>query len=630
MKKSVLFFYALFLMGFCGWSQHGFVYYLETASDLDLGEIHQSSKGKQIRIQTASSAFDELINRYELYTFERAFPQAKSSRVNHLYRLVVPETIPAEEILQHPEIIGFSLENKPDLSVSYPNDYYDSIGNPDTALDLIRMPQAWQITKGDSTHAIVGIVDRGLNFEHEDLRGQIPVQIKLGNQSKSDHGTGISGVIAGNTNNGKGIAAAGYNLKLATVTGFYNWEEGLDTLSKVKGIRVINASWGICNPGDKRLEKLKRMIETLGERGVLVVAAAGNGSAQPCRKNAEDRFNGYRYPASYELDNVIGVTSVGHKFPIGNRDEKYYQTAWRDNIANSPLKKNPTTHAHHDKLDLAAPGHHVRFAKGEGYEYSGSGTSEATPYVAATAGLMFSVNPDLSAAEAQHILKSTADDISYIPYNKPFEGEYGAGRLNAYRAVLTAKCMADPEFFPNLDLMIKDAKDDFGAEPYDGNNYGWNSPDIWVRKNNDGKLIHVDESDQVGAKEKVYVYVRVTNRSCKTSSGKERIKLYWGKKEKEMPWPAHWNGEQRSVKRKKLGGEIGEKRISSLSPGEEVILEIPWKTPKVKDFKQTHEDYRSFYLVARVETAAEQPVEDSPMVDQVINSNNVAWRAISL
>src|SRR5699024_5739489 len=132
------------------------------------------------------------------------------------------------------------------------------------------------------------------------------------------------------------------------------------------------------------------------------------------------------------------------KFPIGNKDPKYGRTAWRDCLQNTPSmgpNAPKTTHTHNDRVDICAPGWHVKVIR-EGNSYASvSGTSAAAPFVTGTAALMFAVNPGLSAVEAKDVLKATADDIYHIKYNKQFKGTLGAGRLNAYKAVLIAKLL---------------------------------------------------------------------------------------------------------------------------------------------------------------------------------------------
>jgi len=64
--------------------------------------------------------------------------------------------------------------------------------------------------------------------------------------------------------------------------------------------------------------------------------------------------------------------------------------------------------------------------------YWANGTSIATPFVSGTIALMLSVNPNLTPAQIENIIKATADPIADA---SSFPGQLGAGRLNAYAAV---------------------------------------------------------------------------------------------------------------------------------------------------------------------------------------------------
>lgn len=81
------------------------------------------------------------------------------------------------------------------------------------------------------------------------------------------------------------------------------------------------------------------------------------------------------------------------------------------------------------RVDVLAPGVEIYSAIKNGYQKM-SGTSQATPHVSGTAGLIFSINPDLSGEDVKKIIVDSAI------------GEYGAekyGMLNAKSAVEQAK-----------------------------------------------------------------------------------------------------------------------------------------------------------------------------------------------
>lgn len=510
-----------------------------------------------------------------------------------------------------------------------PNDYTDIFSgerNPD--LDLIRAPQAWQITTGNP-NVLVGIVDTKVDLNHEDLQGQVVLEVNMGT-STTPHGTGVAGMVAAKTNNNKGIASIANNVKLVSSRNI--GYAMIDSISKIPGVKVINCSWNLgCSYDEYR--DLWFTNEITNYRGVLVVAAAGNGTtSQSCNSND------YRYPASYE--SVLSVTGVGNRYPIGyhhniiNPDtgNPYLARSWKDVHEFRPhVSGNTDSHTHNDKVDVSAPGQFVLMLTDRYDDYPsgymlGIGTSQSAPMVAGVAALIFSVNPNLTPAQVKDIIKSTADDIYHIPYNQNYVDSLGTGRVNAYRAVLTAHCMANPT--PGLDMMIRNSLIDYGVEP-DNNTQQifWQSPDIWVRNQQDGTYISEHQNPEYDPVQPVYVYVRVTNRSCETSSGNDELELYWAKANTALNWPNYWDGSM-SIDGVSLGGEVATLTIPPLAPGQEVILEFPWMVPNPDDYTNINENPWHFCLLARI-VSDDDPMtspEGSFITANVKNNNNLGWK----
>lgn len=610
----------------------------------------------------------------DIYYFKKAFPYSDRPLLKRVYRVVLDEDTPIKPFQDRPEIEWFGVAVAPQLaSVDYesdgfPEDYFEYEGQPNTALELIRAPQAWQITHGDP-NTVIGMSDSFIR-EHEELEGKIADTIVLNNSIYSNpHGTAVASIMVAATNNSKGIAGVAYDSKLTVVKGndpdedYKPLHEQLNALIHYPGMRVVNCSWYLCPNVEPRIfSYLEKTIKEADSLDVLIVAAAGNGQKQNSdgswsnRNSCDNIGNGYAYPASFDYDNVISVTSIGHLFPIGSQDSYYYhsliddtlhyaKTAWKDVFMNDVYTDDvrKTVHSHNDKVDITAPGYHVTMAINDsehpsGYKV-GSGTSQAAPFVTGGAALMFAVNPNLTAAQAKQILLETADDIYHIPYNENFTGELGTGRLNLYRAVLTAKCMANNN--PSgVDLMIRNDKDDFGIEPYTGSTHVWESPDIWVRNNPiDGTYIDVNENPEYDANALSYVYVRVTNNGCQTSSGNDQLKLYWAKAATSLHWPDYWDGSialdndgNIVSSGTPMGGEIMTKNIPPLGPGEETIVKFPWEVPNPSDYENFNSNPWHFCLLGRIES------DDDPMTvpeqdfitDNVINNNNIGWKNVTV
>jgi hypothetical protein len=297
-----------------------------------------------------------------------------------------------------------------------PNDYHlqDSypISGPDSALNLIKAKQAWNYTKGDS-NVLIGIVDGNLMassyWNHEDIQNKIIYWDTVNGNSFYFHGLFVSGCAAGNTDNGVGKSSIGNKCRLMFSS--HSWSEvGFLNLS-YHGAKVLNASWGT----NEFSNTMQLAINAVTDNGTLVVAAAGNWPDPVTGK-----FGYYYYPASN--NHVLSVTSI---------DYNDHFLTWDTHIT-------AQHHNYNDSVDICAPGYHVvgLWDSCRTCYKRSSGTSFASPIVAGTAGLIFSVNPCLKPADVTYILKSTANDTIYtIAANLPFLDSLGSGRLDAAAAL---------------------------------------------------------------------------------------------------------------------------------------------------------------------------------------------------
>jgi hypothetical protein len=88
-------------------------------------------------------------------------------------------------------------------------------------------------------------------------------------------------------------------------------------------------------------------------------------------------------------------------------------------------------------VDLAAPGFEILTTSPNGTYQAVSGTSFSAPLVAGAAALVLSVNPSLTPAQIDTILKVSADDLG----SEGWDPGYGWGRLNVGVAVDIAEAM---------------------------------------------------------------------------------------------------------------------------------------------------------------------------------------------
>ena len=155
---------------------------------------------------------------------------------------------------------------------------------------------AWTRTTGAKIR--IGIVDTGVDLEHEDLAGKIVASTSCvgscGDVSKckdtaqddQGHGTHVSGIAAAFKDNGKGIAgvAPDAELVVAKVLGAQGSGQGSDVTAGIKwvvdhGAKVVNLSLGdpaqavtaLISPSD-----MKEGVDYAWSKGAIPVLAAGN------------------------------------------------------------------------------------------------------------------------------------------------------------------------------------------------------------------------------------------------------------------------------------------------------------------------------------------------------------------
>ncbi len=331
-----------------------------------------------------------------------------------------------------------------------PNDfyYYDqwSLKNtqqygPGMVFDAdIDAPEAWDITTGDSS-IIIAIVDEGVDFNHEDLSvvggydatGGGSGGFPSGNDA---HGTNVAGLAAAVGNNSIGVSGVcqecrimpvriAYNNAFSNWVSYDSWVANGITWAYQNGASIINNSWYFNVPSTVITTAINN-AQTLGRggKGSVVVAAAGN-------------FNtaSVVYPAN--LPNVIAVGATNmcdeRKTPTNNfcNGNEYW---WGSSYGNELDISAPGLLL--DSTDIMGNAGYSALGDFGGPNYYGfmNGTSGASPIVAGVAGLVLSVNPDLTAAEVQTILQDTADDVN----GGGWDATMGYGRVNAFSAVSEA------------------------------------------------------------------------------------------------------------------------------------------------------------------------------------------------
>lgn len=308
----------------------------------------------------------------------------------------------------------------------------------------IEASKAWEITQGDE-EVIIGIVDSGTQWSHEDLSDRIYINTEeipnngqdddnngyvddvrgwdfVGSinisqaiqgqynpdndpspgQNANSHGTHVAGCAAPTTNNNTGVAGIGFKCKIMPIKcgsdqwnstrGIYRAYAGI-LYAAENGADIINCSWG--GPGYSPAEQ--EIINSAVEMGSLVVVSAGNDNSDI----GETPF----YPAAY--DNVLCVGAIRSN----NRRSGFSNYGYR--------------------VDVFGPGSGILSTIPNGYGNS-NGTSMSGPIVAGLAALVKSLHPDWTPHQIAAQLRSTT---------LPLNGVSGAdkpryfGRVNANNAL---------------------------------------------------------------------------------------------------------------------------------------------------------------------------------------------------
>jgi len=291
-------------------------------------------------------------------------------------------------------------------AASVPNDPY--YADYQWNLRQIRAPEAWDLTTGDR-RVVIAIVDTGIALDHPDLIDKLVPGINLvtpGAPPADDngHGTHMAGIAAAATNNGVGVAGVSWEARLMPVKvldqtggGDVNRVAQGITWAVDHGARVINLSFDGPDPS----QALADAVQYARGKGALVVAAVGNeGRADPT------------YPAA--LDGVMAVAATDR---------------------NDQRLASSNTGSY---VSVAAPGQDIPstyWDPSAGNTYAlASTSSQGAPHVAGLAGLIWSVNPDLSGDAVRQLIENHADDVG----RPGRDDETGFGRINAYRALQAA------------------------------------------------------------------------------------------------------------------------------------------------------------------------------------------------
>jgi serine protease len=257
------------------------------------------------------------------------------------------------------------------------------------------------------------------------------------------HGTHVTGIIAAQMNNGIGITGIAPSIKILPVRvlgkcGGYD-SDIIDGMRWAAGLAVANAP---ANPHPAQVLNLslggsggtpcpasyQSAVTDIIKAGKVIVVAGGNDGSATLSTPA----------------NCTGVIAVTANAIDG--DNAWYATIGPGTTLSAPggdcggMNQYCASASYPGIYSLLNSGTTNPVASPAGDIYVAySGTSMATPHVAAVAALMFSVNPALTPAQIASYLQSSArpfppDTICTQTANV---GLCGAGLLDAYQALLT-------------------------------------------------------------------------------------------------------------------------------------------------------------------------------------------------
>lgn len=303
--------------------------------------------------------------------------------------------------------------NRPVQALFVPNDPFFTDGR-DYGDSLIGAEAAWDRTLG-TTAVKVGITDTGINKAHADLPwsgGRVTaskdcIDRKADVADGNGHGSHVTGIAAGTTNNGVGVAGVGQSsvivaqvLNAAGSGSDASVACGVDFV-RAQGGHVVSMSLGASSNLSATAAAIRAFWN--GGAGGLVVAASGNGG---CTGSGCVDFPG-------RMAEVLAVGAVD-----SGKDRASFSDGGPE-------------------LDLVAPGVGVwstwKKCFGSANCYASlSGTSMATPHVAGVAALVWSANATMSAQQVFDRLTATAEDLGAAGW----DSGYGHGMVRADRAVV--------------------------------------------------------------------------------------------------------------------------------------------------------------------------------------------------
>ena len=383
---------------------------------------------------------------------------AIAARLETLADVEYAEPDKFRQLFKQPEQPKFDVDATPNDSLFNQQWHYNYAAGTSEGINAV---DAWDITTGNSS-IVVAVIDTGILPTHPDLTGQtvqgydfisdtlvsndgdgrdnnpadpgdwISANLCGNGNDASDsswHGSHVGGTIGANSNNGQGVAGVSWDSKILPVRvlgrcgGFTSdivdgivWAAG----GSVSGVpananpaHVINMSLGgagVCSTSEQNA------INQAVGLGTTVVVAAGNSAVDAENSSPGNCNNVINVASNNRMGDIasysnFSTTLIDVSAPGG--DTTTEQNGVLSTVDISPTSPSASTYAFYQ------------------------GTSMAAPHVAGVAALMYAVNPNITPAQVEQALKSSARTFpsgsSCLMFN-----DCGAGIVDAPSAVIAA------------------------------------------------------------------------------------------------------------------------------------------------------------------------------------------------
>jgi subtilisin family serine protease len=361
-------------------------------------------------------------------------------------------------------------------AASTATDFNDPLSVNQWDMFQIHVPEAQEVNAG-SPSVVVGDIDTGLDWSHPDLAANVDFANSVSCVSgvpntdpaawmdDNGHGTHTAGTIAA-AKNGIGIIGVAPNVKIAGIKagnadGYFFPEAVICSFywAATHNIDVTNNSYyadpwlfNCRNDAEQRAiwKAEQRAINYAMQKGVTVVAAAGNENIDLSKRNIDSSSPDDGTPVTREVTNACVVIPVEIPGVIGvsadgNLMEKSYYSTYGVSAVQVVA---PGGDSRYQRTAAAPRGTVYSTYPNNRYAYA-QGTSMASPHAAGVAALIVSQFGKMMPGRVQAMLNQTADPMA-CPEN-PFRagtnyeatctgGEgynsfYGHGQINAFNAV---------------------------------------------------------------------------------------------------------------------------------------------------------------------------------------------------